>query len=184
MKNVPVCNKVYSEEAFMKLMQAEIEQLKAQLKSKDEQINREKLEAEIAQKEATFLAGINMRPKTDRRKTWHHTGSSLTLQLPLAVNPTPSREIKTPKILKYRECFTPDPTSNEDKMKYRICVLEDELTELQQFTELEKDFEATKDTDVVKNLKLQLKIAQDQLKSQSADQWKMVHEKLEQYIHP
>lgn len=78
---MPVCNKVYTDEAFMKQMQAEIAYLKAQLKSKAEQINREKLEAEIAQKEATFLAGTNMRPKTDRRKTWHHTGFQPTLRL-------------------------------------------------------------------------------------------------------
>lgn len=70
-QNEAVCNKVYSDEALMKQMRMEIAHLKAELESK-EISNREKIEAEIAEKESTFLRPQNMRTKSDRRQTWHH----------------------------------------------------------------------------------------------------------------
>lgn len=126
--------------------------------------------------------------KNPKKNSIISTANLNGFSIPTALNDSSNvhliREILTPKILKYRECLTPDLTPNTNRMKYKIGVLEDEFTELQQFTALEKDFEATKDTDIIKNLKLQLKIAQDQLKDQSAHHWNVVHEQLEQCINP
>lgn len=69
-KTVAVCNKVYSEDVLYKQMQGEIAYLKDMLESRNTQ--RDNLLAEIAQKEATFLKATNMRPRGDRRRTWHH----------------------------------------------------------------------------------------------------------------
>lgn len=98
----------------------------------------------------------------------------------LEVNNPPLQEILTPKVLKFAPCFTPSP--HKLNLRYQIGHLEQEFTELKQFTSLERAYDCSKETDINKNLVEQLRLAQEQLKVKTKEHWELVYEKLNKEV--